>query len=90
MLRELVAATQNPEYLDPRQSLTQLSEVIQGIDMLPQRRAQFARILNTNSSQTDVMAPAIAQMNRRFDLIQDAIQMDRAENNKVIQDLVAW
>lgn len=32
----------------------------------------------------------LTQMNTRFDTIQDAIEMDRAENNKVIQDLVAW
>lgn len=32
----------------------------------------------------------LTQMNVRFDTIQDAIEKDRAENNKVIQDLVAW
>jgi len=29
-------------------------------------------------------------MNTRFDTIQDAIERDRAENDRVIQDLVAW
>lgn len=47
MIRELVAATQNPKYVDPREGFSQFSEVIQSMDMSPQRRAQFARILDT-------------------------------------------
>lgn len=90
LIRELVVATQNPEYVDSREALAQFSEVIQGMDMAPQRRAQFARLLDTAQSQRDVTTPLLAQLNTRFDTIQNAIEMDRAENNKIIQDLVAW
>lgn len=46
LIRELIAATQNPEYVDSREALAQFSEVIQNMDMAPQRRAQFARLLD--------------------------------------------
>ncbi len=90
MIRELIVATQNPVYVEPRQDFADFSEIIQSMDMSPQRRSQFARILDTNIPQKNIVAPVLAQMNTRFERIQNAIEMDRQENDKIIQDLIAW
>lgn len=90
MIRELIAATQNPEYVEPRQGFADFAQVIQSMDMSAQRRSQFARILDTNTPPQDGITPVLAQMNTRFETIQNAIEMDRKQNNQIIQDLVAW
>lgn len=90
MIRELIAATQNPEYVEPRQGFADFAEVIQSMEMSPQRRSQFARILDTNTPPQDGISPVLAQMNTRFETIQNAIEMDIKQNNQIIQDLVAW
>lgn len=58
--------------------------------MTPERRAQFAQLLDTTQLSTPTFTPILAQMQERFDQIDTAIQLDRAENNRLIQDIIAW
>ncbi len=90
MIRELIAATQNPQFVTPREGLAQFSDLIRDMDMRPERRAQFAQLLDTTQLSAPTFTPVLAQMNQRFDQIDTAIQLDRAENNRLIQDIVAW
>ncbi len=90
MIRELIAATQNPQLVTPQEGLAQFSDLIRDMDMRPERRAQFDQLLDTTQLSAPTFAPVLAQMNERFDQIDTAIQLDRAENNRLIQDIIAW
>lgn len=90
LIRELIAATQNPQLVTPQEGLAQFSDLIRDMDMRPERRAQFAQLLDTTQLSVPTFTPVLAQMNERFDQIDTAIQLDRAENNRLIQDIIAW
>lgn len=88
LVEELIVATQNPEFVEPHVALAQFSEMIQSIDMSPERRKQFAQLLDVKGSpHTDFNR---AEIDARFQQVENAIALDRADNRKIIDDLIAW
>lgn len=88
LMSDLIAATQNPEFESPSEWLAQFSKMIQEIDMSPERRKQFAQLLDTAGSPRTILVAT--EMDNRFQQVESAIELDRAENKKIIDDLVAW
>lgn len=90
LIRELFTVTNNVEMVDPSAAINRFSEMVQGIDISPERRTQLASLINTNASTSSDISPVQQKMNSRFDQIASAVQLDIAENSRVIDDLNSW
>lgn len=88
LISDLVTATQYPSQESPRDWLAQFSKMIQEIDMSPERRKQFAQLLDVNQAPQSTLV--VGDMNSQFQQVENAIELDRAENKKIINDLIVW
>jgi len=90
LIRSLFAATTDVKMVDPSTAISQFSEMIQGIDIRPERRAQLAGLMDMSlPSQVDI-SPVQEKMNHRFDQIASAVNTDISENSQILADLAAW
>lgn len=90
LIRELFTVTGNVQMVDPSAAIDRFSEMVQSIDISPERRTQLAGLMNTNAIPSSDISPVEEKMNTRFDQIASAIQHDITENTQVIDDLKGW
>lgn len=92
LLTELFRTLGNVSYVDPVQGQKYMNDMMQKIDVAPERRQKIQQILAAQpSGDIDQKFLAVQEkFQQRFEIMNHSLALDMKDNSQILADLQAW